>query len=215
LEQKIQQVFTPEDAELQIKEIPLTHEKEIVSERIFMEDAVVKPFEKVPGAQRVLTYFVNSIQQDGESTPYSFVTGMDGDSLEFNEIILSNWTAQDISARVGDSVRLRYYAVGPLRQLQEKEEFFIVKRIVPLEGQYADRDLMPYIPGLADAKSCKNWEAGVPINLNAIRDKDEDYWNRWKGTPKAFISLEKAQQIWSNRFGNYTAIRVPADLDER
>src|SRR5665811_431488 len=45
-------------------------------------------------------------------------------------------------------------------------------------------------------------------------DKDEDYWNKWSGAPKAYISIDKAQQIWSNRFGDYTAIRYPADVFE-
>ena len=52
--------------------------------------------------------------------------------------------------------------------------------------------------------------------MDAIRDKDEKYWDDYKGTPKAFVSSGKALEMWSNRFGNYTAVRYPANsFDER
>jgi hypothetical protein len=41
---------------------------------------------------------------------------------------------------------------------------------------WADSTRMPWLPGLSDAGHCREWDAGVPIDLDAIRDKDEDYW---------------------------------------
>ena len=208
IEKVLQQSFTPEDAGLMVKDIPVTGEKEIVSDRVFMDESAVKAFQSLPGSYKVLTYLVNSIQYHDKNTPYSFATALENEDLKDDQIILNSWTANDLGAKQGDTIRLKYYAIGPLRQMVEKESLFSVKKIVPIEGIYADRDLMPDLPGLADAKSCKEWEAGVPINLDAIRDKDEAYWNQFKGTPKAFISMAKAQEIWANRFGNYTAIRI-------
>src|SRR5262249_44784738 len=72
-----------------------------------------------------------------------------------------------------------------------------------------DPDLMPPIPGLADKKNCREWEPGVPIDLKRIRDKDQRYWDLYRGTPKAFLMLRTGQQIWNNRFGNLTAVRFP------
>ena len=71
----------------------------------------------------------------------------------------------------------------------------IIKRIIPQSGGMADRELAPFIPGLSDAGSCSEWEAGVPVNLESIREKDEDYWNKYRGSPKAFISLAKAEKF--------------------
>ena len=68
---------------------------------------------------------------------------------------------------------------------------------------------MPPFPGLADVDNCRDWEPGIPIDTARIRPKDEEYWRAHKGTPKAFISLGAGQAIWSNRFGNLTAIRFP------
>jgi putative ABC transport system permease protein len=70
---------------------------------------------------------------------------------------------------------------------------------------------MPWLPGLSDAGHCREWDAGVPIDLDAIRDKDEDYWTEWGGAPKAYVSLNKALEMWENRFGVYTAVRYTAD----
>lgn len=211
--------LTPEDAGLSVKEIEETGETEISTERVFLEDRVAQVLKSLPEAKPLLTYFVNEISKlearsselEAERIPYSFVSSLTGDILKTNEIILNRWAADDLNASVGDSIRLTYLEIGPLRQLQEKESEFVLKEIVPMEEPWADRSRMPYLPGLSDAGHCREWEAGVPIDLDAIRDKDEDYWDQWKGTPKAYISLNKAEEIWSNRFGNYTAVRYPTE----
>ena len=208
LEKSLAECLSPEDAGLIVKDIPFTKEKEIISERVFIDNTLMKAFQPFNKSYKVLTYFVNGIQYKDKTTPYSFVTALGNGGLKDNEIIINRWLASDLGAKRGDSLGLKYYEIGPLRQLVEKESYFTVKEVVPMEGKYADRDLMPDLPGLSDAKNCRDWETGVPISLDAIRDKDEAYWNKYKGTPKAFISMDKAQKIWSNRFGNYTSIRI-------
>ena len=49
---------------------------------------------------------------------------------------------------------------------------------------------MPDFPGVADAEDSADWDAGMPLDLDQIRDKDEEYWDDYKGAPKAFIALE-------------------------
>jgi hypothetical protein len=51
------------------------------------------------------------------------------------------------------------------------------------------------------------------VDLKRVRKQDEAYWQRWRGTPKAFVSLASAQRLWSNRFGNATAVRFGAGAD--
>jgi len=204
----LDECFTTEDAGLKVKNIPLTHEMEITSERVFIDDQIIKAFEPFGESHPVLTYFANSLAFNGKSTPYSFISTIDDINLKDNDIIINDWVASDLNVKQGDSLTIKYYEIGPFRQLVEKGTSFIVKAVVPIEGKYADKDLMPFLPGMSDAGNCRDWEAGVPIKLDAIRDKDEAYWKQYKGTPKAFISLKKAHQLWSNRFGNYTAIRI-------
>jgi ABC-type lipoprotein release transport system permease subunit len=145
------------------------------------------------------------------SIPYSFVSSLNDKFLAENEIILNRWAADDLNGKPGDKITLKYLEIGPLRQLIEKETEFIVKEIIPMDSKWSDATRAPYLPGLSDAGHCREWEAGVPINLDAIRDKDEKYWDDYKGTPKAFVSKNAALKMWSNRFGNYTAVRFPAD----
>ena len=41
-----------------------------------------------------------------------------------------------------------------------------------------------------------------------IRPADEQYWNRYRTTPKAFIRLARGRELWGTRFGSLTSIRV-------
>jgi ABC-type lipoprotein release transport system permease subunit len=204
----LEECFKPEDAGLTIKTIPLTHEKEITSERVFIDNQIIKALEPLGDTHPVLTYFANSLEFNGLSTPYSFISTISDNDLNDNDIIINNWVAEDLKIKIGDSINIKYYEIGPLRQLIEKQVKFAIGKIVPITGKYADKDLMPSLPGMSDAGHCRDWKAGVPIKLGLIREKDEAYWNNYKGTPKAFISMNKARQIWSNRFGDYTGIRI-------
>jgi len=184
----LKKVWNPEDASLKIRHIPETNELELLSERIFLEPEIHDVFAKAPADKRnILTYFVNALKKDNLETPYSFVSTLEEHELQGNEIIVNEWLAKDLNIRAGDSIEMVYFTVGPLRKLVEESARFRVKGIAPMTGKYNDASLMPFIPGLSDAGSCRDWEAGIPIDLSKIRVKDEDYWNKWKGTPKAFI----------------------------
>jgi len=41
-----------------------------------------------------------------------------------------------------------------------------------------------------------------------IRPADEQYWNRYRTTPKAFVRLARGRELWGTRFGSLTSIRV-------
>jgi ABC-type lipoprotein release transport system permease subunit len=202
--------LTPADAGLTLMKMDDGREVEISTERVFMEPKISDLLGSLPGADMILTYFVNAIDHNQSSVPYSFVSSVNDPKLASNEIILNRWAADDFKAKIGDTIRLQYFEIGPLRQLINKEAKFVLKEIVSMDSPLADPTRVPHLPGLSDAGHCREWEAGVPINLDAIREKDEKYWDDYKGTPKAFISTERALQLWSNRFGDYTAVRYPA-----
>ena len=213
----VKNCLTPEDAGLSLKTIETTNEVEVSTERVFLEDKVTEALKKLPNASLILTYFVNKIEPGIESEsqdsgiPYSFVSSVSDTILAPGEIMLNQWAADDLGAKTGDSIILKYFEIGPLRKLIQKESKFTLKEIIPMNSKLADPTRVPHLPGLSDAGHCREWEAGVPIDLDAIRKKDEKYWDDYKGTPKAFVSTSKALDMWSNRFGNYTAVRFPAD----
>ncbi|WP_321285916.1 ABC transporter permease [uncultured Sunxiuqinia sp.] len=210
-----------EDLNLAIRENVALDYTELISDRVFVEPSILdKIVHREEKAYPVFSYFVNKFQLGDRQTPYSFVTGLPGQiaAIGDGEMIINQWLAEDLQTELGDSISVTYFEVGPLRQLKKKTARFQISGVVEMEGQWADLNLMPDIPGLSDAGHCSDWETGVPIDLSDIRQKDEDYWNKYKGTPKAFVSLKTAQELWGNRFGKATAIRVnhsdEADLEK-
>src|SRR5262249_9146110 len=130
-------------------------------------------------------------------------------NLRDDEIVINDWLAGDLGARAGDDLRLTYFVVGPLRRLEERSRSFRIRAVPPLRGAARDPELMPAFPGAGGTRNCRDWEPGIPIDLGRIRDHDEAYWHAYRGTPKAFVSLRAARQMWENRFGNLTAVRYP------
>lgn len=197
------------DAGINLSYLPDKEEVELTSKRIFIDEPVMHAVNKINAPnEKILAYLVNSIKHKENSTPYSFVAAVSlDDSLKNNEIIVNQWLADDLKLRAGHSVSISYYVIGPLRTLKEDSSRFIVKKIIPVIGGIADRDMMPSFPGITEAGNCSDWNSGVPVDFKRIRDKDEKYWDDYRGTPKAFISLEAGLSLWSNSFGDYTSVR--------
>ncbi|MBV5315855.1 MAG: ABC transporter permease [Prolixibacteraceae bacterium] len=205
--QNLQKGWKLDDVNLKIRENLELNYTELISDRVFVEPMVEQfSLKQVSGAQSIFSYFVNEFTLNGKQTPYSFVST--DPKLSGNQMAVSEWLADDLKAKVGDQVKVSYFEVGPLRRLVQKDTTFLISSIFKIEGAKADPQLAPVIPGLSDAGNCRDWKTGVPVDLKKIRPLDEDYWKAHKGTPKAFVSLETAQKLWGNRFGQTTAIRI-------
>jgi len=212
MDEALKKIWNLSDTGLELRDIPGKNIVELRSNRVFLDPSVAAAAQKYQrGIQPVLTYFVNELRFGDRATPYSFVsapgmpfvpTGMKDD-----EIVINRWLAEDLNAAVGDWIELGYYILGPRRELREKKSKFRVISVVPMEGIYADKDLLPDFPGLSGEENCRDWDPGLPIDLEKIRDKDEEYWDAFMGTPKAFVTLDAARTLWANRFGDLTAIR--------
>lgn len=216
LDSLLHRTWKPEDAGIEFRNLSGKGNYEIRSGRIFIDDNMAKAIKtSIPGAKPVLTYLVNSVSANGRSTPYSFVTAKDSivpkQQVSEKEIIISDWLATDLSVKSGDSLTLRYFKMGSFRKLVEDSNRFFIKAVLPITDPKFDQTLMPDFPGMSDAGNCRDWETGAPVNLDKIREKDEKYWNDYRGTPKAFISIAAGEKIWDNAFGNATAFRFNAD----
>ena len=125
------------------------------------------------------------------------------------EIILNAWLAEDLQAEVGQIISLKYHIVGSHGELPEEERRFKVRGIVKLgETSAADRGIVPTIKGITDVKSLAEWDQPFPMKTNLITDRDELYWDNYKATPKAFVTLKTAQLLWQSRYGQLTSLRV-------
>lgn len=164
----------------------------------------------MPEARPIFTYFVNRLSSNEQVTPYSMVSAthkLKLATVPAGQIIISDWLADDLTIKINDTLNLSYYVIGSNRQLQTRQTSFQVKSIFPIQSLADGRSYMPDFPGLSEAGNCRDWQPGIPIDLDQIRDKDEIYWDDYRGTPKAFINLEQAQQLWGNQFGDLTAWR--------
>ncbi len=207
------------DASLKLQKIASINRWELKSDRIFIDSSLSFAALNVNSkSQGIFTYFVNQFQSGKRTSPYSFIAAAGAplvpDDLAADEIIINEWLANDLGIQKDAEIEIRYFFLQPLQKLEERSTKFRVRQVVPMQGFAADKTLMPDFPGFASAESCTDWDPGIPIDLKMIRKKDEAYWNEYRGAPKAFVSLKTAQALWSNRFGNLTAIRFPIQLTE-
>ena len=147
---------------------------------------------------------------DGDAGVPDLLSDIIPRDLADDEIVINDWLAADLSCSPGDALRIAYFVLDEQDRLVERDRSFTVRSVIPMEGLAADRTLMPEFPGIANAESSRDWEPGMPIDLGRVRDKDETYWQDHRGTPKAFISLAAGRTMWANRYGDLTAIRMPA-----
>jgi putative ABC transport system permease protein len=123
-------------------------------------------------------------------------------------IILNDWAARDLAVKVGDPITLEYYAWEEPGRLITRTADFEIAAIVPIAGAAADRDLAPVYPGISDSASLGDWDPPFPIDLRRVRRIDEDYWDKYRTTPKAFVALDVGQSLWRSRYGDRTSVRI-------
>lgn len=207
------------DAGLELRRLEQQKVLEIHSRRIFIDDSIAETaMNAADESVGILSYFVNELRLGDKVTPYSMVTAMARSAgansiipneMADDEILINRWLADDLGAKVGDSIELSYFVLSPMRRLQEEKNVFKVRDILPMEGPAVDPELMPDYPGLADQENCRDWDSSIPIDLDKVRQRDEDYWDKYWGTPKAFVTLRAGRKMWANRYGNLTAVRYP------
>ncbi len=168
----------------------------------------------------VLTYLANRIAHKTRTLPYSTVTavtspnpfidvqGQPVPALQDGEILLNEWAAMDLQTQPGDKVEMTYFVLGNSNQLLTRAATFQVKAIIQQTGLAANPDLAPRYPGIQEADDMSDWSPPFPVDLSLIRPLDEQYWDQYRATPKAFVSENTGKKLWSGRFGTYTSIRI-------
>ena len=231
VEQRVRQSAGVEDVGLRVRALDAQGAIAVESHSTILSDASATA--AMDAAEDVglhvvptLTYLANSIRVADRAIPYSTITAIDLAALgwvpnqnpnpnrnaEPEPIVLNEWAAKDLRAAVGDPVTIEYYVWETEGRLGTDTAHFRVARILPIAGAAADRDLVPQYPGITDSDRVADWDPPFPIDLNRVRPIDEEYWDIHRATPKAFIPIERGQQLWSSRHGALTALRVVARL---
>ncbi len=184
-------------------------------------------------ASPVLAHLANTIATPSAGVrviPYSTVVAIDPDSalaraltshvdpLGPGETLLNHWAADDLQAKISDPITITYYVTGSLGRLETHSETFTLRHILTLDGPAADPGFIPEFKGITDTQNLADWNAPFPIDFRLVRKKDEDYWDKYRTTPKAFVTLADGQRLWADqpdRFGRLTSIRLTPTQGDR
>ncbi|MEM7146153.1 MAG: ABC transporter permease [Verrucomicrobiota bacterium] len=219
----VAQNWTLADASLEMKEIAGGDKWEVSSDRVFLDRELAGAIrEVVTPSDGVLTYLVNETRFEDGMTPYSMVAAVETNTapvipedMDENGIVITQWLADDLGVEEGDELSLRFFLPQGGREPEEGMADFVVSGVLPMENPMVNRDWTPDFPGLLEVEDVTGWDPGVDIDNSLIRDKDEDYWDEYRATPKGFIRLRAGQGLWANRFGNLTAIHfLTGQMDE-
>lgn len=215
-ESEVRAHWIVQDAGLEIRKVVANGGLELRSPRVFLEPQIV---DAAPPGIQSLTYLVNELRAGEKAVPYSMVTAVDAAAPGFlnpqlsdSETVINQWLADELGVAIGGKLTLKFFVMGERRQLTEQSSEFTVAQILPMTEPQLDASWMPDFPGLSDKKNCRDWQPGFQMDTGRIRDQDEAYWQKYRGTPKAFVNLKAGQAMWGNRWGNVTAIRYPATM---
>jgi putative ABC transport system permease protein len=223
----LEEKSTLEDAGIRLRPLPAQNAVSVESERVLLDDSIARAALEAAAAEGwqasgIFSYLANSIRAGGREVPYSVITAADLGSgalagiraaagamrsAAADAIWLNEWTARDLGAAPGDPVEIDYYAWQEDGRLATRSARFHLAGVVA-GGGALDATLAPDFPGITTARSIKDWDPPFPLDLHRIRPRDEDYWDHFRATPKAFVSLAEGQRRWQSRFGKLTAVRV-------
>ncbi|MEE2968467.1 MAG: ABC transporter permease [Verrucomicrobiota bacterium] len=206
------------------------------SDRVFISEKVESAIMAVDKtAEPILSYLINDIHFNEKSVPYSVGTGIGPQSAKLlgiqvprkNEVVIHHWLSDDIKkggldTRVGDTINISYFSVINTREFttvgdqldengledQSDKRELEIKSIIPSDNPGLRIKWVPEFPGLKTAKTLSSWESGLPLNTKNIRPQDEEYWDKYRATPKMFLPIDLAKTYWGNRFGKTTSILV-------
>ena len=219
VEAAVREVAALEDVGLRVRAIPEHNEFSVEAAAGLLDDATVAAVQTTASglglrAWSVLTYLVNEVRHGDRVIPYSLVTALDlslvSDATPSgpSDVVLNEWAADDLGAGPGDTLQLRYFVWEDEGRLSTRETEVQVADIVPMTGRANDRTLAPDYPGITEANDLVSWDPPFEIDLGLIRPRDEDYWDEYRTTPKAFVRLAHGQELWQSRWGSVTSIRL-------
>ena len=232
---ELQQELALADLGLRIVLVPDRGYLSLESERMILGSDPIKAAraaarELEADVSPVYVYLVNELinpKAKSDFAMYSVIAGIEFSSLEHSafgpfeylaggpaqssgEVVLNEFVAQEqLHVGVGDEIVLKYYTVGSHGELPERTRTFRVSGIVKLgETAAADPHLTPALEGITDADSFSDWEQPFEMDLDRVTDADEEYWDEFRATPKAFLTLSAAQDLFRSRYGSLTSFRV-------
>ncbi len=186
---------------------------QLESDRLFIEEPVVKAALHAGSATPVLTYLVNHIRHGDRATPYSFaIAGTAPPDTPQGKVCINHWLADALAAAEGDTVDFSWHEPLSSGGFSERSGTAVIHKVLSMDAVAVERDLAPRFPGLSDVNSCRDWDIGLPLEEAHLLDEaNEAYWKAYGQTPKLLVPYETGRDWWGGLYGSVTAVRFTGE----
>lgn len=183
--------------------------------RVLLPVAVSRVAQGWSGAEPVLTWFADRLAGPKGAVPYSFVAARPGVS----GAVLPAVIAAELGLGVGDPLWIDAPIIGRGRAVHTERTSVTVTEIVgESSGRIPDRivdpSLVPVIEGLSGRARCRDWNPGLPVDLDRIRPEDEAWWSAYGAAARVVVPLPTAQAAWKNGYGEVSSVRLASGTTE-
>lgn len=141
-------------------------------------------------------YLAEEISTLAGRVSYGMIVASDQQKLAPDEIILCDWVAADLKARIGEPVTLTTLLAHPDGTFAQESLRLKLRDILPANRGLLSRDVIADIEGITSAKRIDKWKAPFPVDLAQVTPRDDDYWQQYGPAPKAIIADALMQQFW-------------------
>lgn len=215
----------------------------VETDQLVMTDDAAAAVERVASglgmeAERTIIYLLTNITQGGKEIPYSLVAGVNpapepplgpfrtdkGVTPGDNEIVLTTWPDSPLKGLPDDgSVKLDLEYFHPEVEGAGKVErrTLTFRGYVPLSGPGGDPNLTPPVKGLTDrGTKPQNWDRPPQLTSAEVAKKiksgdvHDRYVDKYAYTPKAYVNLPTAKDLFRSRYGTVTSVRVAPPAGE-
>lgn len=161
----------------------------------------------LPEATRGLILFAETFTDRQHTLSYCFTGAFDGSFFPVpkDQVILSS----ELMTRFNAPASLTFFTTESFRQITRRTLSF--SSVSYKSDSVITSALTPEIPGLTNADSCSEWEAGLPVDFDKVSKADEDYWTRHRSKPKLYLNFQQAQSLFAP--GKCSVLIFPPDAD--
>jgi len=170
------------------------------------------PYKEPGDPKNMMAYSVVAALNTAAPAPFGPFPGAPADLGD--GILILDWPDAPMKKlKLGDPISIAYFKPEMEAEAVETWHTLPFKGYVTLAGAADDPNLTPPFPGITDkpkirGKKGEQWEAPFEINYQRIGQSDDDFWEKHRATPKAYIAPELGKKLFGSRFGSTTSIRV-------
>ncbi|MGM0492710.1 MAG: FtsX-like permease family protein [Armatimonadota bacterium] len=202
----------------------------VFSDAVVLSEAQVQAAELAAAGQAFPTsvYLADTItaaDDPSREIAYAVVTDVSAEQLPLRSreavpvdgLILNAWAAEDLGAEIDERFTVNWRVSTP-SGYEDRSAELTLTGIAEMKDLSADPDLVPDFEGITDAEHIDDWDPPFPVDLSLVTDRDDEYWERHRAAPKAFVTSDLLRRMWRGEDGDgpwITSVRLDgADADE-